>query len=372
MEKAVVVAKEDFAAIRTGRAHPAMFNKIVADYYGALTPINQLASFSVPEPRMAVVSPFDKSRSCAHRAGDPRLRPRRQPEQRRQDHPGGASRSSPRSAARSTSRSPRTRREDAKISIRTIRRKAKDDARQARQGRRGRRGRRPPRREGARRHHARSTSTQSTSCSSTRKPSCSRSDERPRHHRLRAARQGRASPPTTGGTSSPVPRAPAVGRRADDAAGTAQRRARRRLAGQGRPQPARWRSGVGRGCSAALVLGAAVHRQAGVRRRDRRRGRRRPVGAACGRSAPPRRARRWCRCWSAAPARWSLAGTDRAPRRCRSALALTALAVLVWRMTDGPRATCGTSRRASSRRSTCRSSPAFVALMLLPTTGAGG
>ena len=61
MEKAVVVAKEDFAAIRTGRAHPAMFNKIVADYYGALTPINQLASFSVPDPRMAVVTPFDKS-----------------------------------------------------------------------------------------------------------------------------------------------------------------------------------------------------------------------------------------------------------------------------------------------------------------------
>jgi ribosome recycling factor len=61
MEKAVVVAKEDFAAIRTGRAHPAMFNKIVAEYYGTLTPINQLASFSVPEPRMAVVTPFDKS-----------------------------------------------------------------------------------------------------------------------------------------------------------------------------------------------------------------------------------------------------------------------------------------------------------------------
>ncbi|GAA2138799.1 ribosome recycling factor [Streptomyces synnematoformans] len=61
MEKAVVVAKDDFAAIRTGRAHPAMFNKITADYYGTQTPINQLASFSVPEPRMAVVTPFDKS-----------------------------------------------------------------------------------------------------------------------------------------------------------------------------------------------------------------------------------------------------------------------------------------------------------------------
>lgn len=64
MEKAVVVAKEDFAAIRTGRAHPAMFNKIVAEYYGAPTPINQLASFSVPEPRMAVVTPSTR-RPCA-------------------------------------------------------------------------------------------------------------------------------------------------------------------------------------------------------------------------------------------------------------------------------------------------------------------
>ena len=61
MEKAIVVAKEDFATIRTGRAHPAMFSKIVVDYYGAPTPINQLASFSVPEPRMAVVTPYDKS-----------------------------------------------------------------------------------------------------------------------------------------------------------------------------------------------------------------------------------------------------------------------------------------------------------------------
>src|SRR5690606_41629238 len=47
--------------ICTGRAHPAMFNKITAEYYGTQTPINQLASFSVPEPRMAVVTPFDKS-----------------------------------------------------------------------------------------------------------------------------------------------------------------------------------------------------------------------------------------------------------------------------------------------------------------------
>ncbi len=61
MDKAVSVAREDLATIRTGRAHPAMFNKILADYYGAMTPINQLASFHVPEPRMIVVSPYDKS-----------------------------------------------------------------------------------------------------------------------------------------------------------------------------------------------------------------------------------------------------------------------------------------------------------------------
>lgn len=61
MEKAVGVAKEDFAGIRTGRITPATFSKITAEYYGAETPINQLASFQVPEPRMVVIAPFDKT-----------------------------------------------------------------------------------------------------------------------------------------------------------------------------------------------------------------------------------------------------------------------------------------------------------------------
>ena len=61
MEKAVAVAKDDFGGIRTGRATPQMFNKIVIDYYGAMTPINQLSSLTVPEPRMAVISPYDKN-----------------------------------------------------------------------------------------------------------------------------------------------------------------------------------------------------------------------------------------------------------------------------------------------------------------------
>jgi ribosome recycling factor len=60
MEKAVVVAKEEFSGIRTGRAHPSMFNKITAEYYGTQTPVNQLASFHLPEPRMVVIQPYDK------------------------------------------------------------------------------------------------------------------------------------------------------------------------------------------------------------------------------------------------------------------------------------------------------------------------
>ena len=61
MEKAVSVAREDFATIRTGRATPAMFAKVFVDYYGAPTPVNQLASFQTPEARMIVVVPHDKS-----------------------------------------------------------------------------------------------------------------------------------------------------------------------------------------------------------------------------------------------------------------------------------------------------------------------
>jgi ribosome recycling factor len=65
MGKAVAVAKEDFASIRTGRANPAMFNKILADYYGSPTPVNQLASFQSPEPSLMVVTPYDKGALAA-------------------------------------------------------------------------------------------------------------------------------------------------------------------------------------------------------------------------------------------------------------------------------------------------------------------
>ena len=65
MSKAVEVTREDFAAIRTGRANPSMFHKINADYYGGPTPLQQLASFTVPEARIIIISPFDQSAMSA-------------------------------------------------------------------------------------------------------------------------------------------------------------------------------------------------------------------------------------------------------------------------------------------------------------------
>jgi ribosome recycling factor len=65
MDKAIAVAREDFATVRTGRATPTIFNKIVVDYYGTFTPIQQLASFQSPEARMIIVSPYDKGASAA-------------------------------------------------------------------------------------------------------------------------------------------------------------------------------------------------------------------------------------------------------------------------------------------------------------------
>ena len=65
MEKAVSVAKEELGTVRTGRANPAMFARIVVDYYGSPTPLNQIAGVSIPEARMAVVKPYDVSQLAA-------------------------------------------------------------------------------------------------------------------------------------------------------------------------------------------------------------------------------------------------------------------------------------------------------------------
>lgn len=65
MDKAIAVAREDFATIRTGRANAAMFNKITVEYYGTYTPLQQMAGFQIPEPRMIIINPYDKGSFAA-------------------------------------------------------------------------------------------------------------------------------------------------------------------------------------------------------------------------------------------------------------------------------------------------------------------
>jgi ribosome recycling factor len=65
MDKAVESAKDDFATVRTGRANPQMFQKIMVDYYGTMTPLAQLASLQNPEARTIVITPYDKGALAA-------------------------------------------------------------------------------------------------------------------------------------------------------------------------------------------------------------------------------------------------------------------------------------------------------------------
>jgi ribosome recycling factor len=61
MSKSVESATHEFTSVRTGRASPGLLDRVVVDYYGALTPLNQLATISVPEARLLSVQPYDKS-----------------------------------------------------------------------------------------------------------------------------------------------------------------------------------------------------------------------------------------------------------------------------------------------------------------------
>ncbi|MBO8162488.1 MAG: ribosome recycling factor [Brevibacillus sp.] len=61
MSKAVATLKKDLAALRAGRANPALLDKVTVDYYGTPTPINQLANISAPEARLLTIQPWDKS-----------------------------------------------------------------------------------------------------------------------------------------------------------------------------------------------------------------------------------------------------------------------------------------------------------------------
>ena len=125
MEKAIGVARDELGGIRTGRATPNAFARLLVDYYGAPTPIPQLASVNIPEARMAVIKPYDASQlgaiEKAIRNSDlgvnptndgtiirvvfPQLTEERRREMVRVAHRKG---------------------EDAKVSIRAVRRHAKD------------------------------------------------------------------------------------------------------------------------------------------------------------------------------------------------------------------------------------------------------
>ena len=126
MDKAVDVAKDDFATIRTGRANPAMFSKILVDYYGSPTPLQQLASFQTPEARTVLISPYDRSSMTgiekAIRDSDLGVNPTNDgniirvvlpqlTEERRRDYIKIA----------------RHKAEDARVSVRNIRRRAKEE-----------------------------------------------------------------------------------------------------------------------------------------------------------------------------------------------------------------------------------------------------
>jgi len=127
MDRAVEAAKEDFATVRTGRANPQMFQKVLVDYYGSPTPLGQLASLNNPEARTLVVNPYDKSALKAI-------------EQAIRDMPNlGVNPTNDGTIVRITMpeltqdrrkeyvKIVRGKGEDAKVQVRNLRRKAKDD-----------------------------------------------------------------------------------------------------------------------------------------------------------------------------------------------------------------------------------------------------
>jgi ribosome recycling factor len=127
MQKAVEVAKDDFASVRTGRANPQLFQKILVSYYGTPTPLAQLASLANPEARTLVVTPYDKGAL-------------KDIEQAIRDTPNlGANPSNDGNIIRVTLpelteerrrefvKIVKSKAEDARVSVRNIRRKAKDD-----------------------------------------------------------------------------------------------------------------------------------------------------------------------------------------------------------------------------------------------------
>jgi ribosome recycling factor len=125
MEKAVSVAREDFQSIRTGRANPAMFSKVVVDYYGSPTPITQISSIATPEARLVVIKPYEANQlgpvETAIRNSDLGVNPTNDGQLIRIAIPQLTE-----ERRRDLVKQVKSKGEDAKVSIRNVRRKANE------------------------------------------------------------------------------------------------------------------------------------------------------------------------------------------------------------------------------------------------------
>jgi ribosome recycling factor len=126
MERAIEFAKDEFGAIRTGRATPGMFSRLVIDYYGTPTPLPQMATIAIPEPRMVLIKPHDPSQlkavEKAIRDSDLGLNPNNEGIQIRLIIPPMTE-----ERRREMIKVTRHKGEEAKVAIRNIRRKAKEE-----------------------------------------------------------------------------------------------------------------------------------------------------------------------------------------------------------------------------------------------------
>ena len=126
MERAIEFAKEEFGAVRTGRASPGMFARLIIDYYGSPTPLPQMATINIPEPRMVLIKPHDpsqlKAMEKAIRDSDLGLNPNNEGSHIRLLIPPMTE-----ERRREMIKVVRHKAEDARVAIRNIRRKAKEE-----------------------------------------------------------------------------------------------------------------------------------------------------------------------------------------------------------------------------------------------------
>jgi ribosome recycling factor len=126
MERAVEFAKEELATIRTGRASPAIFARIMVDYYGSPTPVTQMASIAIPEPRMVIIKPHDptqmRAMEKAIRDSDLGVNPNNEGTQLRILLPQMTE-----DRRREMIKVARHKGEEGKVAIRNVRRKAKEE-----------------------------------------------------------------------------------------------------------------------------------------------------------------------------------------------------------------------------------------------------